>query len=50
MTNVEAKKIKAEHKRYLLTTLNVLLLNNKLTDKEYSRIRDRILGDKEVAN
>ena len=50
MTEKELKKAQGEYKRFLLTALNVLRLNSKMTDKEYTKIRDRILGDKEVAN
>lgn len=50
MTEKEIKQAKAEYQRYLITTLNVLRLNSKITDKEYTRIRDRIFGDKEVEN
>lgn len=50
MTEKELKKTKAEYKRFLLTALNVLWLNNKITGKEYARTRDRILGNREVAN
>ena len=50
MTEKELKKAQGEYKRFLITTLNVLRLNSKITDKEYSKIRNRILGDKEVEN
>ena len=50
MTDKELKKAQGEYKRFLLTALNVLRLNSKMTDKEYTKIRNRILGDKEVAN
>ena len=50
MTNKEWKKAQGEYKRFLLTALNVLRLNSKITDKEYTRIRDRIFGDKDVEN
>lgn len=48
MTDAQAKKMKMEHNRYLLTTLNVLLINDKITDKEYAKIRNRILDNKGV--
>lgn len=46
----ELKKVQGEYKKFLITALNVLRLNSKITDKEYTKIRDRILGGKEVAN
>lgn len=50
MTEKELKKAKDQYERFLITALNVLRLNSKMTDKEYTRIRNRILGDKEVEN
>lgn len=50
MTEKELKKARQEHQRFLLTALNVLRLNSKMTDKEYTKVRDRILGWKDVAN
>lgn len=50
MTDAQAKKIEIEYNHYLMTTLNVLWLNGKITDKEYEKIRNRILDNKEVKN
>jgi len=50
MTNAEIKKARQEYQRFLLTAINVLRLNCKVTDKEYTKIRDRILENKEVDN
>lgn len=48
MTEKEDKKLKQDGQRFLLTVVNVLRLNSKITDKEYTKIRNRILEDKEV--
>lgn len=48
MTEKEIKRKTEEYKRFLLTTANVLRVNSKITDKEYTKIRNRILEEKEV--
>ena len=48
MTEKEIKQAQAEYKRFLITALNVLWLNNKITEKEYTIVRNRILENKEV--
>lgn len=50
MTEKEIKRKVQEYKRFLLTALNVLRLNSKMTDKEYTKIRNRILEGKDVSD
>ena len=48
MTKTGQKKFEQKQKRFMLTALSVLSINGKITYKEYTKIRDRILEDKEV--
>lgn len=48
MTKTEQKKFEQKQKRFMLTALSVLSINGKVTYKEYTKIRDRILENKEV--
>lgn len=48
MTEKEIKKQTQLQIRFLLSILNTLYINNKVTFAEYSKIRDRILDGKEV--
>lgn len=50
MTEKEIKRKAEEYKRFLITTVNVLRVNSKITDKEYTKIRNRILGGKDVSD
>lgn len=48
MTEKEIKKQTQLQIRFLLSILNTLYNNNKVTFAEYSKIRDRIIDGKEV--
>ena len=50
MTEKEIHKQTQLQIRFLLSLLGTLYDNDKITFAEYSRIRDRILGNKEVHN